>query len=371
MSSRYVLYTRKGSRRLNNVRAHRKVFPLMELPRELRNRIYEYAVDGGHCERRPEPARPTILLPQFEQLAAQAAALHPPLRAESRTFDPVRNLHPAITRISAEVREEALPVFYQVNAFETGSHSSTWLLRWLLEVVKPTHLKYLTRIRAPEMYLDKDVEAATAAILICKIFRVHFTVNDDDEVVALWHASRVVDKSIRLESITSETFVGMTANDAVELVTPWLESDRTFNWKGCRKRKWRLRMWVSLSKKQLSQKLIDLHDIFSDRQCGRAAEEGSDAEVDSDTEVGSDTEGGSETEEGWDVEQDLISDDETDESDEETDEEDKETDEENEERDEADEERDEADEETGYVEWDSDAECWVDIKDSDEDPDTQ
>ena len=53
---------------------------------------------------------------------------------------------PGILRANSLIRQEALPVFYKMNDFVFEDCESSWVTRWLYNVVQPEHLKYIKSI---------------------------------------------------------------------------------------------------------------------------------------------------------------------------------------------------------------------------------
>ncbi|KAK3645652.1 hypothetical protein LTR56_003747 [Elasticomyces elasticus] len=101
-----------------------KPFPFMELPPELRNRIYEKCIDGdqyliipGDCHHGPDQRDPP--------------------------------LQPAITRVSRNIRIESLAMFYSVNKFEFHAlrfdfsrliAHLDWVSTWAVKAIKQVRI---------------------------------------------------------------------------------------------------------------------------------------------------------------------------------------------------------------------------------------
>lgn len=58
----------------------------------------------------------------------------------------LRTPRPHILAANRQIRDEALPIFYQTNDFVFEDCESLWVTRWLFNVVRPEHLKHIKSI---------------------------------------------------------------------------------------------------------------------------------------------------------------------------------------------------------------------------------
>ncbi|KAF2492785.1 hypothetical protein BU16DRAFT_90764 [Lophium mytilinum] len=117
-------------------------FRFLDLPRELRDMIYEFAIPDTYTPTRPDTYTPRLILksPRYKPLVYPAGFI------------------PSLCHANRQIRHEAMPVFIKTFRFELhGDHYTRRLTAWLMALSGRNAFKDIRYLEFPQMCLVGDL----------------------------------------------------------------------------------------------------------------------------------------------------------------------------------------------------------------------